>query len=94
LRTEEERDADEEEDVAHGQQGAVEEQDQAEDEEEAAAAAEGDADFWDIFVSILCGLGEDCFFDWTVGTYSASRRATLSAWWARGVGGRRCARVR
>ena len=45
LRAEEERDADEEEDVAHGEQGAVEEQDQAEDEEEAAAAAEGDADF-------------------------------------------------
>ena len=45
LGPEEERDADEEEDVAHGEQGAVEEQDQAEDEEEAAAAAEGDADF-------------------------------------------------
>ena len=45
LGPEEEGDADEEEDVAHGEQGAVEEQDQAEDEEEAAAAAEGDADF-------------------------------------------------
>jgi hypothetical protein len=45
LRAEQQRDADQEEDVAHGQQGAVEEEDQAEQEEEAAAAAEGDADF-------------------------------------------------
>lgn len=57
LRAEEQRDADEEEDVAHGEQGAVEEQDQAEDEEEAAAAAEGDADFWrESIVSLICVL--------------------------------------
>ena len=60
LGSEEERDADEEEDVAHGQQSAVEEQDQAEDEEEAAAAAEGDADFCEgeSGVSILSGIGD------------------------------------
>lgn len=45
LRAEEERDADEEQNVAHGEQGAVEEEDHAEEEEEAAAAAEGDSDF-------------------------------------------------
>jgi hypothetical protein len=44
LRAEQQRDSDQEEDVAHCQQGAVEEEDQAEEEEEAAAAAESDAD--------------------------------------------------
>ena len=89
LGPEEQGDADEEEDVAHGEQGAVEEQDQAEDEEEAAAAAEGDADFCRkrealsvlLYVVKELGVSLECI---AAGTYSASRRATLSAWWARG----------
>ncbi|KAK3049416.1 hypothetical protein LTR09_009335 [Extremus antarcticus] len=46
LRPEEEGDADEEEDVAHGEQGTVEEEDEAEEEEEGAAGAETYAEFW------------------------------------------------
>jgi hypothetical protein len=63
LRAEEERDADEEQDVAHGEQGAVEEEDQAEQEEEAAAAAEGDADFWCVSAIVnALGWGSCSFF--------------------------------
>lgn len=54
LGPEEERYADQEEDVAHREQGAVEEEDQAEQEEEATTAAEGDADLCDrAYVSIV-----------------------------------------
>lgn len=45
LRAEEEGDADEEENVAHGKEGAIKKEDEAEEEEEAAACAECDADF-------------------------------------------------
>ena len=57
LRAEQERDADQEEDVAHREQCAVEEEDQAEQEEEAAAAAEGDADFCGCQVVLVWFLG-------------------------------------
>lgn len=57
MRAEQERDADQEEDVAHCEQGAVEEEDQAEKEEEAAAAAEGDADFCGCQVVLVWFLG-------------------------------------
>lgn len=46
MRAEEKGDADKEEDVAHGQQGAVEEEDESEDEEEGAAAAEAHTDLY------------------------------------------------
>lgn len=53
-----------EEDVAHGEQGAVEEEDEAEEEEEDAAGGEGDADFcwvsWDtsaMFASSVQAIG-------------------------------------
>jgi hypothetical protein len=90
LGPEEQGDADEEEDVAHGEQGAVEEEDQAEEEEEAAARAEGDADFCADIVSEGARDGYSVWgfcFCCLLGTYSASRRATLSAWWARGMRG-------
>jgi hypothetical protein len=78
LRAEEERDADEEQDVAHGEQGAVEEEDQAEQEEEAAAAAEGDADFW-WMSAVVHALGWVSGSIWRIvgnKTHSASRRAS------------------
>jgi hypothetical protein len=74
LRAEEERDADEEQDVAHGEQGAVEEEDQAEQEEEAAAAAEGDADFcrcrvMSVWFGLVClsGVCSSFSFFWEMG---------------------------
>ena len=56
LRAEQERDADEEQDVAHCEQSAVEEEDQAEQEEEAAAAAEGHTDLCDCSCQVSIAL--------------------------------------
>jgi hypothetical protein len=74
LRAEEECDSHEEQDVAHGEQGAVEEEDQAEQEEEAAAAAEGDADFcrcrvMSVWFGLVClsGFCSSFSFFWEMG---------------------------